>query len=266
MKSSYQWLIIFLLGSELNAQTGINTTTPVSRFEVKGSSSDPSLSGSSSTNGVLRISEGATSNLKALDFGINRNRESWIQPRLNSDYSVNHNLLLNPNGGSIVIGNSPSTAKLNVGGTITASGTIRSSQAGQLLNTVLLNEGDLSISSSQTFSNQNKTVASFNYTPVSSSSKIIIEFHAQYSIPGASNDEWKSYLLVGSTVLQTQRGIWSLADGAGGRGSNLFPLRGVFSNTTGNQITIKIDVEEISGDDNVTIFSDLLLTIREVAQ
>jgi len=54
-----------------------------------------------------------------------------------------------------------------------------------------------------------------------------------------------------------------LNDGAGGRASNLFPIRGVYSNTTDSQITIKINVQEISGDDDITVFPDMILTIRE---
>ncbi len=261
------FLIITFVSNFFNllAQTGINTVNPNSRLEIKGTSSVPSSSGSTS-NGVLRLSEGANSNLKALDFGFNGTSYGWIQPRLNTDYSQNHNLLLNPNGGAVIIGNGPSSALLNIAGSVTASGTIRSTQSGQLLNTIILNETDLSISTNQSVANSTQTILTYTYTPISTSSKIIIEFHGKYSIPGSNNDEWKSHLLVGSTTLQTQRNIWTLADGGGGRGSTLFPLTGVYSNTTGSQITIKVNVEEVSGDDTFTLNPDILFTIKEVAQ
>ncbi|MCL9981060.1 MAG: hypothetical protein NBV77_06400 [Bacteroidia bacterium] len=265
MKYISVFLLFFSSCIHLLAQTGINTVNPNSRLEIKGTSSIPGSSGSTS-NGVLRLSEGANSNLKAIDFGFSGTSYGWIQPRLNSDYSQNYNLLLNPNGGAVIIGNSSGSATLNVGGTVTASGTIRSSQSGQLLNTIILNESDLSISSNQSVVNTTQTILTYTYTPVSSSSKIIIEFHGKHSIPGSSNDEWKSHLLVGNSTLQTQRNIWSLADGGGGRGSTLFPLTGVYSNTNGSQITIKVNVEEVSGDDTFTLNPDVLFTIKEVAQ
>lgn len=247
------------------AQTGINTNSPLSRLEIKGVSSVPATSGSID-NGILRLSESASSGSKAIDFGINGTSFSWAQPRLNSNYSSNQPLFLNPNGGSVIVGNNSNNATLSVGGTITSTGSIRSSQSGQLLNTVLLNETDLGISSNQNFANTTQTVAQYNYTPISSNSKILIEFHSKYDVDGSSNDEWRAYLKAGSTTLQTQTAIWRLNDGAGGRASNLFPIRGVFSNTTGSQITIKIDVQEISGDDDITVFPDMIMTIREVAQ
>lgn len=261
-------LVLFgfsLLSSVLFAQTGINTNSPNSRLEVKGSSASPASTGSTS-NGVFRVSEGSNSNLKSLDFGIDGSNYGWIQPRLNSDHSQNHNLLMNPNGGAVIMGNASSSSALNVGGTITASGSIRSSQAGQLLNSILVNESDLSISSNQSVANTNQSILTYTYTPVSSSSKIIIEFHGKYTIAGSNSDEWKSHLLVGSTTLQTQRSIWGFADGAGGRGATLFPIRGVYSNTNGSQITIKVNVEEVSGDDTFILYPDVIFTIKEVAQ
>lgn len=262
---NYLLLIILNVSISLWAQTGFNTSSASAKLEVLGSSASPASSGSA-INGILRLSEGSNANLKAIDFGINGNNFSWLQPRLNTDYSSNHSLLLNPNGGAIIIGNTSGTQLLNVGGNVTATGTIRSTSAGQLLNTVILDESDLSISSSQTISNSQVTLVSRTYTPVSSSSKIIIEFHSKFSVLGTNNDQWRSYLIVNGTTLQTQTNVWTLSDGAGGRGSTMFPIRAVYSNTTGNQITIKIDVQEISGDDSFTIYPDMILTIKEVAQ
>jgi hypothetical protein len=268
MKNQFLLCGFFLFNSfslKLFAQTGINTSSPLSRLEIKGSSSLPASSGSAD-NGILRLSESSNSGSKAIDFGINGTTFSWVQPRLNSNYSSNQSLFLNPNGGSVIIGNNPNTATLSVGGTITATGTIRSSQSGQLLNTVVLNETNLGVSSSQNFANTTQTVAQYIYTPVSTSSRILVEFHAKYDVDGASSDEWKAFLKIGSTTIHTQTAMWKSIDGGCGRGSNLFPIRGVYSNTTGSQITIKIDVQEISGDDDITVFPDMIMTIREVAQ
>ncbi len=257
---------LFCLFLSLKAQTGINTNAPKSKLEIKGNSATAATIGSAD-NSVLRLSEAANSGSKTLDFGSNSSSYNWIQPRLNSNYSTNYNLLLNPNGGNVSISTGSNSATLNVGGTITATGTIRSSAAGQVLNSVMLNETDLSISASGvTVANTNSTVLQTTYNPVSSSSKIFIEYHCKFDVPGSNTDNWKSYLLVGSTILQTREALWSLADGAGGRGASLFPISAVYSNTTGNSITIKINVEEISGDDSFKMYPDAIMTITEVAQ
>ena len=262
----YSLTSIFCICFSLNAQIGINTSSPKSKLEIRGTSAAASTSGSAD-NSVLRLSEASTAGSKTLDIGSNGNTYNWIQPRLNSNYSTNYNLLLNPNGGNVSIATGSNTATLNVGGTVTATGTIRSSAAGQILNSVMLNESDLSISASGvTVANTNSTVLQTTYTPVSSSSKIMIEYHCKFDVAGSNTDNWKSYLIVGSTTLQTREAVWTLADGAGGRGASLFPISAVYSNTTGNSITIKINVEEISGDDTFKMYPDAIMTITEVAQ
>lgn len=234
-------------GNAAFAQTGINTNSPKAELEIKGTAATAATSGSAD-NSILRISESANSGSKVLDIGSNGTSYGWLQPRLNSDYSTNYNTLLNPNGGNVSIATGTNTATLNVGGTISATGTIRSSAAGQILNSVMYNETDLSISASgSAVANTNTSIIQTNYTPVSSSSKIFIEFHAKFDVPGSNNDNWKSYIIVGSTTLQTREAVWSQSDGGGGRGASLFPISAVYSNTTGNSITIKINVQEISG-------------------
>ena len=269
MKTLLKYLTISaftLLGNLVSAQTGINTNSPKAKLEIKGSAAAASTSGSSD-NSILRLSESANSGSKVLDIGSNGTTYGWLQPRLNSDYSTNYNTLLNPNGGNVSIATGANTATLNVGGTITATGTIRSSAAGQILNSVMFNETDLSISASgSTVANTNTSVIQANYTPVSSSSKIFIEFHCKFDVAGSTNDNWKTYIIVGSTTLQTREAVWSQADGGGGRGASLFPISAVYSNTTGNTITIKINVHEISGDDTFTLYPDAILSITEVAQ
>ncbi len=258
--------VFFFVLNSVIAQIGINTNSPTAKLEIKGTSTAASSTGSSD-NSILRLSESVNSGSKSIDFGSNGNSYNWIQPRLNSNYASNHPLLLNPNGGNVSIATGANTSTLNVGGSITASGNIRSSASGQILNSVMLNETNLNIASAGvTVANSNTTVVQTNYTPVSTSSKILIEFHCKFDVAGSNSDNWKSYLIVGTNTLQTHEAVWLLADGAGGRGASLFPISAVYSNTTGNSMTIKINVEEISGDDTFKMYSDGIMTITEVAQ
>jgi hypothetical protein len=173
---------------------------------------------------------------------------------------------LNPNGGKVAINGGEGNEILTVNGNIYVSGSVKAAQAGQVLNSVVLNESDLSKSSSTTVAIGRSTVVSYNYTPVSSSSKIFVAFNGKYGIGGSGNDDWYSYLLVGSTTVQTRQSYFDNASGGGGRATSLFPISGVYTNTGTSALTIKIDVQELGIDDTFTLEPDMLLTITEVAR
>jgi hypothetical protein len=100
-------------------QTGIGTTAPVNKFEVVAAAADPASS-NSGANGNLRL--GNSSGVHVLDFGLsNTSTYSWLQARSKSNYVTNYNLVLNPNGGFVGIGNTSPSSTLTVGNT---SGTI----------------------------------------------------------------------------------------------------------------------------------------------
>jgi hypothetical protein len=102
-----------------SAQTGIGTTAPVNKLQIEATTADPATTGSSA-NGNLRLSGTGASHV--LDFGLSSTSNfSWLQARSKSNYSTNYNLLLNPNGGQVSIGNTSPLSTLTVGN---AGGTI----------------------------------------------------------------------------------------------------------------------------------------------
>ncbi len=114
MKKGILVLALFLVFLNGHAQTGIGTTSPVNKFQVETTTSDPLTSGSSA-NGNFRLS--GTSGSHVLDFGLSSsNTNSWLQSRSRSNYGTNYNLLLNPNGGNVGIGTTSPTARLNIAG------------------------------------------------------------------------------------------------------------------------------------------------------
>jgi hypothetical protein len=102
-----------------NAQTGIGTTSPVNKLEVVTTTADPASSGSAA-NGNLRL--GLSSGVHVLDFGLSSSSNyAWLQARSKSAYGTTYNLVLNPIGGFVGIGNNSPSSTLTVGN---ASGTI----------------------------------------------------------------------------------------------------------------------------------------------
>lgn len=117
IKKTATIVLIVLLVSTAQAQTGIGTTTPVNKFQVETTLAEPATTGATA-NGNLRLSGSTGSHV--LDFGLSSAATySWIQSRSKSNYTTNYNLILNPNGGNVGIGTLTPTAKLNlVGGGI----------------------------------------------------------------------------------------------------------------------------------------------------
>jgi hypothetical protein len=109
-------LILFLVLTLFNnsfAQTGIGTTAPVNKLEVVATAADPAGS-NSSANGNLRLGNSSAAHI--LDFGLSSTSTyAWLQARSKSNYATNYNLVLNPNGGQVGIGNSSPSTTLTVG-------------------------------------------------------------------------------------------------------------------------------------------------------
>jgi hypothetical protein len=258
--------LIFLFGgcSFAYAQNGIGTTSPNATLEIMGTAGSPATSGSS-TNGVLRLQGSQSSNV--LDAGNTTSEYSWLQSRNSSNYSQNLPLRINPNGGNVSIGSTTTNlSTLYVNGSIAATGSIRSSAAGQLIHSVYLNETDLGISNSIGLSTTTiSNLVTYNYTPKSANSKIYIEFDANCVIGGYGGDRWDSYIYVGSSSIQNNTSYFDPNNGGGGRGNALFPIMGYYSNSSTNTITISIRANRTGGDDLITVSPDMTLIIREIS-
>lgn len=109
--------IAFLGFLNMNAQTGIGTTSPVNKFQVETAAASPATSGALA-NGNLRIS--ATGASQVLDFGLGTTF-GWLQSRDRTNYANNNILAINPNGGNVGIGTVTPSVRLQVNGDIVAN-------------------------------------------------------------------------------------------------------------------------------------------------
>ena len=87
---------------------GVGVASPDFKFAVNGTQAVPATSGSATDNGSLRI--GAPGTGLCIDSGVTAASSvyGWIQARARTDYSSNFNLVLQPNGGNVGIGVTPS--------------------------------------------------------------------------------------------------------------------------------------------------------------
>ena len=176
-----------LIGSSvLSAQVGVNTTSPVNQFDVVGDTAAAAKTGTAK-NGVLRL--GSTSANGVLDVGLAKDNYVWLQARNATNYATSMPLLLNPNGGNVGVSTASPDEKLTVQGNVQATGKVIAAGAGQTLNMVILDESDLNFNSSITVSGTSETtLVSYSYTPVSSSSKIYVEYDGRARLSGSNTD------------------------------------------------------------------------------
>jgi hypothetical protein len=164
-----------------------------------------------------------------------------------------------------------------VNGTITTTGSITSTKSGTVLSckvwTHNINGVNKQIPSYN--STTQTTLAYVYYTPVSSSSYIIIECDFYYNVAGYSGDNVYVRLHTNTSnftdytsYISLKEQIWNDGTGGGTRSSVLFPISGAYSNssTSGRYFYISIDGGTLN--DTITFTNNLndFIKITEIAQ
>jgi len=153
---------------------------------------------------------------------------------------------------------------VNVDGNITATGYVRGSAAGQTLHTALYTfTGGEVTNSSDTYTD----FASVNYSPVSESSYVLVEYHATYAVDGGGNDTFRSRITVNGTEITWRNQSWSDGNGQDVRGSVLFPISMVYANDAMDSLNIKVSAARDGSDDDLTVNTNsAYLRITEIAR
>jgi hypothetical protein len=230
---------------------------------------------STSTSGAISVNSGATSATNGLTLSNNAVELGGTLTKSTTIQSGGNALIL---GGSaqLGVGKTPSQA-IDVNGNIAASGTIRGAAAGSILNMVFVDESVNSLGANGvtiTASGNDETVLTYNYTPVSATSLILIEFDADFSIPGnhgGVDDALTSKVKVAGTSVQSKTQQFrkvavNAQEWVEMRSPTLFPISGRYLNASTSAVAITITVARTSGDDGATIGNDYILKITEIAR
>jgi hypothetical protein len=142
---------------------------------------------------------------------------------------------------------------------------------GQVIKITMLPYTSIGQSTSTTMSSGSfATLASYNYTPASSSSTIIVEYNTPYTDNGYGADLWSSEILVNSTQVSYNQQNWVSNSGGGGgtRSGTLFPLMGAYTNSGTTALPILVELQKTSSDDSFTFSGNTgtWLKITEIAR
>ena len=123
--------------------------------------------------------------------------------------------------------------------------------AGQTIKTSMLLPDDLGITNDISTSTGNAFV--YSYTPVSSSSYLIVETGGMYNINGSGIDAFYSNLFVSSSEIAIGQNSISTAADYNGRYGTFLPLAGRYTNEDTTAKPIYLQFNKALGDDEVTL-------------
>ena len=112
------------------------------------------------------------------------------------------------------------------------------------------------------------TIASYSYTPASSSSYIIVEYNTIYWVGGNGFDTWNSRIMLNGTEVSSGYQFWESSPGGGGRSGTIFPLMGRYTNSATSAVTIDVQATRNGSDDIVNFYATngTWLKITEIAR
>ena len=159
-------------------------------------------------------------------------------------------------------------------GNITTKGTIvpGAYSAGQVIKDVILSNSEVTVVSTTIAPSGTSTnFITYNYTPVSASSYLIVHYHlSKYQPHGTTDDSWYSQLLVdGAEIAYGWQMVNDNGSGTSGRSGVLFPLTGRYTNSSTSAKQIQVAARRDASDDSILIdntATSMWLRITEVAR
>lgn len=257
--------------TQIRGNVGIGTDEPTALLTVNGRTSADSLV---SANAITGFSVGVSSHYQDAsvlaqgaymcwnheigggytDFICKRGSGEggyrfWLSSGDGSALSVGKTLLANVNASGIT---------LSPGGIFSAPGSIIGSMfvagysAGGIADSVTISP----VIINRTTYNSWTTVATFKYTPKSSTSRLYINFDIYYLIDGFGTDSMSSLIRIDNLdtyIIKQQK--FTGTGGGGTRSGTLFPISNVFKNDVTTEKTITIQVNVSGSDDTLNLSS-----------
>ena len=160
------------------------------------------------------------------------------------------------------------------GGNVSSKGTITPGTyaAGQVIKDTMLSNSEVTVVSTTIApSGTNTNFITYNYTPVSASSYLVVHFHlSRYEPQGTTDDSWFSILSVDGTEISYG---WQMVNdngtGTSGRSGVLFPLMGRYTNSSTSTKQIQVAARRDAADDSIIITNSstaIWLRITEIAR
>lgn len=171
---------------------------------------------------------------------------------VNGSSSIEGNLLVSNN--LSVSDDLSVSGDLDMSGNLLVYGTISAKQYsdGQVIKTFMYNNVDLSQSPSSINGGVTSTIFTFNYTPTSANSYLLLEYQTIYTFGGSNGDEMFAKMYVSGGEISSTYQHWIDAAGGGSRSGAIFPIVGRYTNTSTSPKTIRVDVINLT-DDTVTV-------------
>lgn len=190
--------------------------------------------------------------------------------------NTNKTIRLNNTGGIEVIDSNygNNIFMITDGGNVSSKGTITPGTyaAGQVIKDTMLSNSEVTVVSTTIApSGTNTNFITYNYTPVSASSYLVVHFHlSRYEPQGTTDDSWFSILSVDGTEISYG---WQMVNdngtGTSGRSGVLFPLTGRYTNSSTSTKQIQVAARRDAADDSIIITNSstaIWLRITEIAR
>lgn len=214
--------------------------------------------------GEIAIDNGTTDTPGLLMYYANNNNWGIDSAPISGNQSLRFVTNLNETGGTV-------RASIDASGNMVAS-TFRGTAAGSVLKDTMLDNSQITVVSTTAGATGSMVnFITYSYTPVSTSSHLIINIHiSKYTMAGTTDDSWYSQINVdGSEIAYGWQKVNDDGTGTSGRSGVLFPLTGRYTNSTTTAKTIGIAARRDSADDSITIDNTstaIWLRITEVAR
>lgn len=203
------------------------------------------------------------------------NYSMWMEPLSHGDYPLTH--ITNPTANAVVTSNGVKNVAIAQPGLLynqarlDVSGSVNPTRwtTGQTVNTMFLDASQINQSGSNHTVGTHQ-VASYSYTPVSTNSRIIIEYQSNYIITGFNDDLFQSNIIMdGTTTIAKREQYFNNNLGGGCRSGTLFPISGSITNnqnTVARSIVIRLIVNSDSVDfSNRNTANDACMKITEIS-